>query len=331
MKKFLLVSATAVALFLSGCSTKEVYEPKLVTDDWDKEEGIDSELVDRAYNVALLEDRHVLDHKGIKDVEIDEDKRLIAESDGWVLSASIDGNLSLISTNDMNITKYFDLKESIASASVQGETLAVLFANNNMALYDLNSKELLFKEQGGSSLAVDMRIVTPYFLNDLVIFATLDGKVVIVNTKEKKRLRTVIVSSEEKFNNVIYLSMIENKIIAATGSKILSLAQKEIRQKYEVRSITDDGKSIYIATKQGDVLSLTPDLQVINKIKLPFAHILGMISMDDKLYLLEKGEYILEVDKKTFAYKVYESSFSDGFVFVGDKVFYVDDTKILLK
>lgn len=200
-----------------------------------------------------------------------------------------------------------------------------------MALYDIDTKALVLKEQGSKSLAVDMKIVNPYFMKDLVIFSTLDGKIVIINATEKKRLRTVIVSSQDKFNNIIYFNMIDNKIIAATGTKILSLAQKEIRQKYEIRSIVDDGKMLYVATKQGDVISLTPELEVVNKIKFPFAHILGMVSDDEKIYLLEKEEYLIEVDKKTFEYKVYESDFSDGFVFVGDKVFYVDDTKISIK
>lgn len=318
-------------MIFSGCSTKEVYEPKSVERSWDKENAMEAAIVDRAYNVALLDNRKVLDKDGINDIVIDEDKRVVSESDAWIISASIDGNVSLLSKEDSNQTKNIDLKDTIAAASVKDNFLAVLFANNDMALYDLNTKELLLKEQGGKSLAVDMKIVNPYFLNDLVIFSTLDGKVVIVNTTLKKRLRSVIISSQDKFNNVIYFTMIDNKIIAATGTKILSLAQKEIRQKYEIRSITDDAKVIYIATKQGNIISLTPELEVINKIKLPFAHILGMISVDDKLYLIEKEEYVIEVDKKTFDYKVYDSDFSEGFVYVGDKAFYVDDTQITLK
>lgn len=328
MKNYTLLITVFSALFFSACSTKEVFEPKVIEADWDKESSIESEIVDRAYNLALLDNRKVLDKDGINEIVIDEDKRVISESDGWIISASIDGNMSLVSKQDENNTKNFELKATIAAASVNGELLAVLFANNEMALYDLNSKELLFKEQGGKSLAVDMKIVNPYFLNNLVIFATLDGKIVIVNAEQKKRLRTVIVSSQEKFNNVIYLSILDNKIIAATGTKILAFAQKETRQKYDIRTIIDDGKSIYVATKQGNVVSLTPELNVINKIKLPFAHILAMTSTQDKVYLLEKEGYMIECDKKTFEYKVYETDFNEGFVYVGDKVFYVDDTKI---
>ncbi|QOP41546.1 hypothetical protein [Sulfurimonas marina] len=331
MKNYIFFTLTALTIVFSGCSTKEVFEPKSVEADWDKESSIESDLVDRAYNVALLDNGKVLDKDGVKDITIDEDKRLISESDGWIISASIDGNVSIVSIADSNITKNIDLKNTIAAASIKDNILAVLFANNDMALYDINTKALVLKEQGSKSLAVDMKIVNPYFMKDLVIFSTLDGKIVIINATVKKRLRTVIVSSQDKFNNIIYFNMIDNKIIAATGTKILSLAQKEIRQKYEIRSIIDDDKMLYIATKQGDVISLTPELEVVNKTKFPFAHILGMVSDEEKIYLLEKEEYLIEIDKKTFEYKIYESDFSDGFVFVGDKVFYVDDTKISIK
>jgi len=209
--------------------------------------------------------------------------------------------------------------------------LAVLFANDDIALYNTDTKEILFKEQGGKAIANNMRIVNPYFLNDLVIFPTLDGKVIIVNAKLKKRLRTVMVSSDDYFNNIIYFNIADNKIIAASSYKLLAMAQKELRQKYEIRNIVFDGKLIYITTKQGEIIALTPNLQVDSKIKLPFAHFLGMISHKDKLYILEKEGYMIVVDKKTFAYTVHEVDIDDGFVFVGKNLFYVDDEKIAIE
>lgn len=329
MKYFITLCITVLFVF-NGCSTKEVYTPKQIAGDWDKETSLEDTIVDRAYSAAKLDNDKVLTKQGVAPVIIDEGKRILGESDGWVLSTSIDGNLTMKSLQDVHLSKTFALKHTVAAASVSGNTMAVLFANNDMALYDLATQQLLLKEQGGKVSTTDMRIVDPYFVGDLVIFATLDGKIVIINKKEKKRLRTVIVSSEDNFNNVIYMSMIDNKIIAATAYKILSLSQKEKRVKYDIRCVSDDGKMIYIATKAGRVYALTPDLQVVNKLKLPFAHILGIIPENDKLYLLEKEGYVIEVDKKTFGYKVYESDFNDGFAFVGNKVFYVDDTAITL-
>lgn len=315
-------------MIFSACSTKEIYKPKLVSGEWNKYIPMDSKIVDRSSNVALLKDGKVLTKQGVVDIKIKKNHRVISKSDGWILSATIDGNLTMDSLNNPSLKKEFELKKTIASASVKGDMFAVLFADDEMALYDMQSKELLFKEQGGKSIASDMRIVNPYFMKGLVIFSTLDGKIVIVNTKEKKRLRTVIVSSAEYFNNIINFKIFDDKIIALTDSKMLSLTKKEIRQKYEIRNIAYDDKEIYITTKQGQVIALTPDLQVDKKIKFPFAHFLGLISSGNKLYILEKEGYIITVDKKSFDYTVQKADIHEGFVFTAGKVFYVNDEKI---
>ena len=300
-------------------------------DDWSKYGEIDENIIDTSLNVALLEDGRVLTNDGVIDVNVNEKDRAISYSDGWIISASLDGNMTLTSVNDKSLTQNFALKKTVAGASVKDDMLAVLFADNELALYFISTKELFFKEQGSQSLAVNTKIVNPHFLKDLVIFSTLDGKIVIVNSKLKKKLRTVIVSAEDNFNNVIYFNMVDNKIIAATGYKILSMSDKEIRAQYEIRNIVYDGKNIFVATKQGEVVSLTPNLEVNAKIKFPFAHFLGMISDEDKLYILERAGYVIVLDKNMVDYTVHEADVSDGFIFVGDKEFYINDEKILIK
>jgi hypothetical protein len=330
LKKYILVSSLFVLLF-SACSTKEVYKPQVVDADWEKYESSKSEIIEVASNVALLENREVLSKSALYSVNIAPTQRVLANSDDWILSASIDGNLTLTSKNDATLQESFDLKKTIASANVQGNVLAVLFADNETAIYDVASKAVLYKEQGGKVLAVDSRIVAPFFMKELVLFSTLDGKVIIVNVTLKKRLRTVIVSSEDNFNNIIYANVLDNKIVAATSYKILSMSQKDIRVQYEIRNVANDEKNIFITTKQGEILSLTPDLQVNSKIKLPFAHFLGMISLADKLYILEKEGYMIVVDKATFNYTVHEVDIDNGFIFVGNTMFYVSDNKILVE
>ncbi|SFV51771.1 Putative lipoprotein [hydrothermal vent metagenome] len=329
MKKYIFFLLAFIPFF-TACSTKEVYKPKKVAEEWKKTSSMDESIVDTSNNVALLENRKVLTRNGELNITIAPDHRLIALSDEKVISASIDGNLTIQSIKNATL-QHFELKKTIAAASISGNILAVLFANDDIALYDTDTKEILFKEQGGKAIANDMRIVNPFFFNDLVIFSTLDGKVVVVNAKLKKRLRTVIVSSNDYFNNIIYFNIADNKILAATSYKMLSMAQKELRQKYEIRNILFDGKLIYITTKQGEIIALTPDLQVDSKIKLPFAHFLGMIDHKGKLYILEKEGYMIVVDKKSFAYTVHEVDIDDGFVFVGKDLFYVDDEKISLE
>ena len=328
MKKISLLVLSLSIVFFSACSSKRVYEPEDTVDDWPKQGSINDAIIDVTANVALLENRKVLAKDTTIDVEIEETYRLLSSSDGWILSSTIDGKLNLQFIGDASLDVKFDLAKTIASASIKDDILAVLFADNEMALYSISSKELLLKEQGGNTLAVDSRIVNPYFMNDLVLFSTLDGKVIIINSKSKKKLRTTIVSSEDNFNNIIYFNIVENKIIAATSHKILSMSQKEIREKYEIRNIAYSDKSIFITTKQGEIVSLTSDLQLNGKLKFPFAHFLGLIVKDDKVYALEKEGYLIEVPTDMSTYSVYDADVEDGFVFVSDEVFFVNDEYI---
>lgn len=315
---------------ITACSTKEVYEPKSLSSDWQHYEDVDENILDMSSNIALLDEGKVLTPDGIFDIKIPKKDRVISFSDRWIISASIDGNMTLINENDPTIVKKLDLKKTVASASVKDNTLAVLFADNEMAMYDLDSGSILFREQGGKAITVDSRVANPLFMRSLVLFPTLDGKVVFVNTDSKKELRTVIVSSEDNFNNVISLNLVDNKIIAATNYKFLSMAKKEIRAKYEIRNIIVDKGSIFIATKQGEVISLTPTLDVISKVKFPFAHFYAMTSDDKNLYILEKEGYMIVINKTSFDYSVHDVDFDGGFVFVAGKTFYIDDKKILI-
>jgi len=318
-------------LLFSACSTKKVFEPKNVKDDWSKYSSIDESIVDTSLNVALLEDGSVLTKDGIVKANINENDRAISYSDDWIISSTLDGNMTLTSVNDTTLKENFSLGKTIAAASVKDDTLAVLFADNEIALYSIGTKKVFFKDQGSESLAVNTKIVNPYFLNDLVVFSTLDGKIIIVNAKKKKKLRTVIVSAEDNFNNIVYFKMIKNKIVAATGYKILSMSDKEVRAKYEARNIIYDGKNIYIATKQGEVVSLSDNLELNAKIKFPFAHFLGMISKEDKLYILEKEGYMIVLNKNMKDYTVYDTDVEDGYIFTTDNAFYNNDEKIIVK
>jgi hypothetical protein len=329
--KVLLFATLIGLLFLSGCSSKKVFEPQGVEKSWKKYGDLDASIIDVTSDVALLDNRKVLSKKELLDLEIASSHRLIGSSDGWVISANIDGNITLDFIADSSMQEKFALKKTVASASVQDDILAVLFSDNEMALYSISSKELLFKEQGHPPLIVDSRIVSPYFMNDLVLFLTLDGKIVIVNASLKKKLRTIIVSSQEHFNNIIYFNVVDDKLISATGHTLLSMAQKEIRVNHEIRSIVYDGANIFIATKQGEIISLTSDLELNTKVKFPFAHFLGLIHHNDKIYALEKEGYLIELNKDLLSYEIYEADVEEGYLFSGTNNFYMDDVYLSLE
>jgi hypothetical protein len=187
------------------------------------------------------------------------------------------------------------------------------------------------KLEGATSIAVDARIVQPYFMGDLVLFLTLDGKVVIVNKKLKKRLRTIVVSGDEYFNNVIYFDILKEKLIVATATKILSFGSSQQRAEYEARNITHDDSLLYIATKQGDIVSLDESLKLHAKVHFPFAHFLALQVHNDHIYALEKEGYLIVLSKDLLKYKIYEVDLEDeSYVYPMKDRFIIGDKALLL-
>jgi len=315
-----------LALFIfSGCSSKEYFNPKVVKDDWDKQSFLEETIITTTADGAVLENGQILTKEGVQDYLLPKGYTYIGQSDGWIIASKVDGELLLQSIDDITTQINFELKKTVAGATVSGDKLAVLFATNEMALYQLSTKELVLKEGGNAPIAVDTRIVNPFFLNELVLFLTLDGKVVIINSNTKEVLRSMLVSSEENFNNIIYFNVIDNVMVAGTGYRLFSLSEKERREKYEMRDIVFNDEGIWITTKEGEVIALTPSLQLKAKRKYPFAHFLGMIFTDEKIYLLERQGYIIELSKDLSTSDIYELNIDDGYVYVGEKAFYVND------
>jgi hypothetical protein len=329
MKFISLVLPVALAAMFSGCSQKEVYKPENVKGEWRSAGHLSASIVQTTQSAAMLGNGRLLTKEGEKNLRIPEGYRLVNANESWVITESPDRNLVFIPANAADATVTLELKRTVAAASVQDDTVAVLFTNNEMALYSLESKKLLFKESANIPIAVDSRIANPYFLKELVLFLTLDGKIVIVNSETKQVLRSVVVSSDEYFNNLTYLNVIDNHLVASTGTAVLALSQKEAREKYEIRNIAYTAEGIWITTKQGEIIALSPTLQFKAKKKFPFAHFVGISVQNDRVYALEQEGYMIALTKNLLAYDVYDVDMdSDNKIFIGDGRFYFDDRYI---
>lgn len=332
MKLLIAIVPVAAALLFSGCSHKEVYKPESIKGEWRTAGHLSASIVQSNQSAALLDNGRLLTKDGEKNFKIPEDYRLINANEAWIITESPEGNLVLFPADGTDGKVTFEFKRSVAAASIQDDTLAVLFANDEMAIYSLESKKLLFKESANAPIAVDARIANPYFLKELVLFLTLDGKIVIVNSETKQVLRSVVVSSDEYFNNITYMNVIDNNLVASTGSGVLALSQKEAREKYEIRNIAYTSEGIWLATKQGEIIALTPTLQFKAKKKFPFAHFVGLSVQNDRVYALEQRGYMIALTKNLLAFDVYDIDLdTDNKIFLGDGRFYFDDRYINIK
>ncbi|MBN2870430.1 MAG: hypothetical protein JXK04_05690 [Campylobacterales bacterium] len=332
MKYSFIAFSVGMAVLFSGCSHKEVFKPENVKGEWRNAGHLTSSIRQVTPSAALLDNGNLLASEGEKKFKIPENHRLVNASDTWVITESEDGNMVLFPSEGIGEHVTFEFKRGIAAASIQDDIVAVLFANNEMALYSLETKKLLFKEASNAAVAVDARIANPFFLKELVLFLALDGKIVIVNSQTKQVLRSVVVSSEEYFNNITYLNVIDNNLVASTGYGILALSQKEAREKYDIRNIAYTSEGIWITTKQGEIIALSPTLQFRAKKKFPFAHFVGISVQNDRVYALEKEGYMIALSKNLLTYDVYDVDLQDDDkVFAGEGRFYFDDRYINIK
>lgn len=318
-------------LFLTACSHKEVYKPENIRGYWRNAGHLSSSMAQVTQSGAVLENGNILTKAGEKRQKIPTEFRLLNISDGWIITQNTMNDLELIPEDGVSEHVIIDLKRTVAAATIQEDTLAILFGNNEMELYSLQTKKMTFKETSSAPIAVDARIANPYFLKDLVIFLGLDGKIVIVNATTKTVLRSIIVGSDEYFNNITYLNVIGNNMVASTGNTVLSLSQKESREKYEIRDIAYTEEGIWLTTKQGEVIALSHDLKYKGKQKFPFAHFLGISVQKDRVYVLEQGGYMIALTKNLLAYDVFDIDMDHDTVFIGDGKVYFDDRYIEIK
>ncbi len=175
-------------------------------------------------------------------------------------------------------------------------------------------------------------------MNELVIFPTLDGKLLVVDTNEKKVVRDVVVSSEKNFNNVIFFNIIGNKLVAATPTKVVSINPTFANfLDADVVDIIFIKDGIYIFTKDGRIILTDTDLKVLKEKKFPFARFVGVI-YGKFIYAIEKEGYLIATDVNLASSNVFQfsapfyglSSTIEGFVYTsGDSRCY-DNKQIKL-
>lgn len=316
-------------VFFLGCSSKEYYKPEDTEGSLPLTERFESSIIEISGESATLEEGTIITKKGLESTRFPKGYRFVFKNEEWSLAVKTGGEIFAVKNE--NESKTLKLSKTVAAAALKGDLLAVVFADNELALYDFKSGELIFKEPASESTAVDMRIANPRFLNDLVLFPTLDGKVVIVNSTAKELVRTIIVSSEQYFNNIIYFNMVNDALYAATPYKIYTLGTKESRVEMEARNVLVNEKGVWVATKQGELISLTHSLEILARQKFPFAHFLGLIVTDEAVYAAEKKGYMIVAPHDLSSSKVYDFSLEDGFFYTSDEGFYFDNVYIKVK
>ncbi|MFW2608522.1 hypothetical protein ACN5OY_10565, partial [Aliarcobacter butzleri] len=83
------------------------------------------------------------------------------------------------------------VKDVVVAAARKDEKLALIYSNNSMELIDVNTDKTLFKEYLPLSLANDTRISNPLFMGNLILFPSLNGKVLILSSATNEVVRNI--------------------------------------------------------------------------------------------------------------------------------------------
>lgn len=320
--RYLLLTLALAALF-TGCGTKKYFNPE-ETEDLSYSGYTDEFIANTKLDGATYEDGSVVTYDAFYDKAITEANTIfINEADDTLLAAN-KSELILIDKKTRAKT-VIPTAQRVVSANVQGNLVAAVTADNSIMMYDKATGAVLFKSKQKLAHSVASDFAQPLFFDGIMIFPTLDGKIMIVDTEKKREVREFIISSEKYFNNVIYLERIGQKIVAATKYRLLMITPKstyEFEAAINAVKATEDG--IFVVTVDGRIIELDEMLEIRNSRKFPFAGLVSINLKGDAIYAVERSGYLIKTDRGFNSFTVYELGDNvENFLYVAeDRLYY---------
>jgi len=295
-------------LFASGCSDKNYYQPKDIKGRIQYDGELPAEIVEVGFGGATLKNGQVITQKGLQNFHLPKDYYFVNSYEDLVV-ASGDCKPNIIYNKKSSKIIELKLKRRIVAAMFIPDTTKLVFVleGNSYGIYDFKEHKIVSKYNSDKAISADIRIANPISLEDLILIPTLDGKLVVLNRKNGKRVREIVVGKGEEFNNVIFLKVIGNRLVVATPHRIISVSPKIMdSQNIEIRDVLFVQDGIYILSKDGTIYLCDESLKILAKKKLPFAHFVGAI-YGEFIYVVEKEGYIIALDLNLASVNVFET------------------------
>lgn len=199
------------------------------------------------------------------------------------------------STEKIYENKFFG---AIILASLNDDTLALVGADNTLYAVNLNNKETIFEYKQGMSLGQVSKLANPIFMDNYIIYPTLDAKAVFFDKNLGQITQNTPIGYEQFFNNILLLKNINSSLFVVSTTKILSLSDNNLSNiDINAKNALVHNGYIYVVTDDARLIKFDKKLQEISSVKFEFARINDMIFVDDKLYLLENNGYLINTDE----------------------------------
>jgi len=325
MKHLTFVTLLTLALLFSACSSKKYFEPEHAysVSPVSKSSGVN--IVDLSRDGATLSTGEYLGKTGIKAISLGDGYRFLNESKRYVLATNTEGILKIIDKKTKEPIRAVALHTPVVSASIQNGVIAYILNSNTFGVYLMKENRKIVENRSERTFAIDTRAASPMFIENLVVMPMLDGKLIIINISDPESAKVVYISSEVAFNNVIYLSRMGNTMVAATPKRLITLGTEgKLEYKANISEVAVDNNTIYLFTKEGEVLALNHNLEVVHKAKFKFAHFSAATAFDTKVFALDQQGSLIVLNSDLTKFKIYDVGAVDEPAFITGKKLYKD-------
>lgn len=320
-----LIFLASLVFILAGCAGKEFYEPEDTVGDFEaKVTSLNGDIIYMNRDGATLDSGEVISKQGVSEFKIEEGYQFLNISEGVLITSNYKDSVML----DKEV---IEIGGVVIAATLKENKLALLLSDNSIQLYDTQEQKFVLKEYSTPSLVNDTRIANPYFMSNIILFPTLDGKIIVVSEATNKVIRNVVVDADGQFNNIIFLDVINDTLVAATTNKVISVGDGLLNIKdYQIRDIISNGDDIFIATIDGQIIKTDISLNIMDRKKFKYAKIYAL-AYGTSLYALESQGYLINISSDFQDEKIYDFSFDNEkkVIALEDKIYFNDEFVIL--
>ena len=307
MQKLSLITLASLALLFSGCSGKKYFEPVKPLSASGASSSYGGSIVDLRRDGATLKGGKYVGKDGVSSINLGEGYRFLSESPRYVLAANTEGVLNIIDKKTQESHRAVSLHTPVVSATIKNGLVAYILNNNAFGLYQIANNKKIVESRSEKAYAIDTRAASPMFVDNLVVMPMLDGKIIIVDTKNTDNAKVVYVSSAKAFNNIIHLSRRGNTMIAATPTKLITLGTAgKVEYNANISEIAVDTQRIYLFTKEGKITALDKSLKQVAQTQYRYAHYAAAVAQNARVYALDQKGSLIVMNTGLDRQKVYE-------------------------
>ena len=331
MKNLAFVAFTGLVLFFSGCSSKKYFEPENTFSASYASKSYGEDIVDLSRDGGTLSNGQYLGKAGVNPINLGEGYRFLNESNVYVLAANTEGILKVINKKTKEPVRAVALHIPVVAATIKNGVIAYILNNNTFGIYLMKDNRKIVENRSERTYAIDTRAASPMFIENLVVMPMLDGKLIIVNIGDTENAKVVYISSESAFNNVIHLSRMGNTMVAATPKRLITLGTEgKLEYKANISEVAVDNGRVYLFTKEGKVVALSRQLEVVGTSKFKFAHFSVGTAFDGSVFALDQQGSLIVLNSDLTKSKIYDVGAVDEPAFITGTKLYKDGDVIEL-